>query len=82
MNKILVRVRYNTNYPESSDKKWRVLVGDTEHQVDEVETHCKTYTTTDDIVVQGREVTKYHVSCKARTVEFQTKRGKTKAILK
>jgi len=82
MNKIKVRMRYNTKYPESSDKKWRLIVGETEHLVDEVETKCKMFTTTDDVVVDGNSVTKHHFSCKARTVEFQTKRGKTKAILK
>ena len=82
MNKLPVKIRYNTNYPERSDKKWRLLVEDTEHLVDEIEARCKTFTTTDEVVVDGKPVTKYHMSCKAKAIEFQTKKGKTKAILR
>ncbi len=82
MNKLSVKIRCNTNFPEKSDKKWRLLVGETEHLVDDVEAKCKTFTTTDVVTVNGESVTKYHMSCKAKTLEFQTKKGKTKAILK
>jgi len=82
MNKLSVKIRYNTNFPERSDKKWRLLVGETEHLVDDIEAKCKTYTTTDQVVVDGKAVTKYHMSCKAKTLEFQTKKGQTKAIIK
>lgn len=81
--KIPVRIRWNTNFPEKSDKKWRVLVGDVQHLVDEVETRCKMFST-EDVVKgdDGNEVTKYHISCNAKTIEFQTKKNVTKALIK
>jgi hypothetical protein len=83
MKKFIVRVRYNTNYPATSDKKWRLLVGDVQHLVDEIELRCKAFTTTDIVKGDdGQDVTKYHISCKSKNVEFQTKKGITKAIIK
>jgi hypothetical protein len=83
MKKFIVRVRYNTNFPEKSDKKWRLLVGDAQHLVDEIEIRCKAFSSTDIVKGDdGNDVTKYHISCKAKNVEFQTKKGVTKAILK
>lgn len=82
MNKLSVKISCNSNFPEKSDKKWTLLVEETEHLVDEIEAKCKTYTTSDQIVVEGITITKQHISCKAKTIEFQTKKGQTKAILK
>lgn len=83
MKKFPVKIRYNTNYPIKSDKKWRVLVGDVQHLVDSIETRCKMFTTEDMVKGDdGTEVMKFHISCNAKAVEFQTKKGITKAILK
>lgn len=81
--KLSVKVRFNTNFPQKSSKKWRVIIDDIEHLVDELQTHCK-MVSTEDIVKdpEGNDIVKYHVSCNAKSVEFQTRKGITKAILK
>lgn len=81
-----IKIRYNTNYPERSDKKWRVIVclegSEIQHLVDEVEINCKSFTSED--VVKGDDgnlVTKYHISCKPKELIFSNKKI-VKAILK
>jgi len=81
--KINVKIRYNTNFPSKSDKKWRVLVDETQHLTDEIEVHCKLYSTVDKVIGDdGQEVTKYHVSCSAKSVSFLNKKGVITAIIK
>lgn len=78
-----VKIRFNTNYPQTSDKKWRVIVDETEHLVDAIEVLCKTFTTEDQVVAPGgQKVTKYHVSCKAKSVALVTANGNVKAKIK
>lgn len=83
MNKLHIKIRFNTNFPERSDKKWRVLVDDVQHLVDEIEVNSKLFSS-EDLVKgdDGSEVLKYHVSTFAKTIEFSTKKGQTKAIIK
>lgn len=81
-----VKIRFNTNYPKDSDKKWRVIVGDvggdTEHLVDAVEVLCKTFTTEDIVVLDGEKVLKHHISCKPKSVSLVTAKGIVKAKIK
>jgi hypothetical protein len=81
--KLSVKIRYNTNYPEKHDKKWRVLVDENHHFVDEVVINCKSFTT-EDIVKSdtGEDVLKYHLSCNPKNVSFVTRKGKLKAVIK
>ena len=75
-------IRWNTNYPARSDKKWRVLIGDVQHLVDEVEILCKTYTSENTVVGDdGKDVVKYHIACKPKEITFSNKKV-LKAILK
>lgn len=83
MNKLHIKIRFNTNFPQRSDKKWRVLVDEVQHLVDEIEIHSKLFSS-EDVVKgdDGSDVVKYHVSTLAKTIEFSTKKGVTKAIIK
>jgi hypothetical protein len=75
-------IRYNTNYPARSDKKWRVLIGEVQHLVDEVEIICKSYTSEDTVIGDdGNKVTKYHIACKPKQITFTNKKV-LKAILR
>ena len=72
-----VQIRYNTNYPKTSEKKWRILIEDVQHLVDEIEVDRPCYTS-EDIVKgdDGNDVVKFHISAKAENVLFQTKENK------
>jgi len=67
-----VKIRFNTNFPKTSNKKWRVLVDGQQHLVDEIEILCPS-NTSQDIVKgdDGQDVEKYHISCKPTSIEFQ-----------
>ncbi len=83
MSKLHIKIRFNTNFPTKSDKKWRVLVDNVQHLVDEIEVYSKLFSSEDSVIGDdGSEVIKYHVSTFAKTVEFSTKKGITKAIIK
>jgi hypothetical protein len=64
--KMDVKIRFNTS---ASDLKWRIIVDDTEHLVDEIEIKCKSFTTGD------------LLSCKAKNVSFKTKKNQKIAIV-
>jgi hypothetical protein len=76
-----IKIRFNTNYPQKSDKKWRIIVDGTEHHVDEIEIKCKSFTTTDEIEVDGQIVIRYHITCNSKNVSFVTKKNQFKAIV-
>lgn len=81
--KLSVKIRFNTNYPENNDKKWRVLVDDIQHFVDDVILDCKSFTTEDMIKSEtGDSTTKYHISCNPKNVSFISRKGKLKAVIK
>jgi hypothetical protein len=72
-----VQIRYNTNYPKTSDKKWKILINDIQHLVDEIEVDRPCYTSQD--VVKGddgADVIKFHISTQANNVLFETKQDK------
>ena len=81
--KLSAKVRFNTNFPQKSSKKWRIIIDGVEHLVDEIQSTCK-MVSTEDIVKDesGKNVFKYHISFNAKSIEFQTRKGITKAILK
>lgn len=81
--KLSVKITNNTNYPQNHDKKWRILVDENQHFVDEVVINCKSFTT-EDIVKSdtGEEVLNFHISCNPKNVSFVTRKGKLKAVIK
>jgi len=69
-----VQLRFNTNFPKTSDKKWRVLINDVQHLVDEIDVDRPCYTS-EDIVKgdDGNDVVKYHISINnVKNVLFNT----------
>lgn len=73
-----VKIRFNTNYPERSDKKWRLLVFGTEKLVDEIILKCQSYTSTDTL---ENGVIKYHISALCSQVKYEEANNQIKAIL-
>ena len=76
-----IKIRFNTTFPEKSDKKWRIIVDSIEHLVDDIEIKCKSYTTSDDIEIDGVVVIKHHITCNSKNVSFTTKKNQLKAIV-
>ena len=72
-----VKIRFNTNYPKTSTKKWRLLVKNTpesdyvQHLVDEIEIKRPSFTS-DDMVKgdDGNLVNKFHISTLAQDIVF------------
>lgn len=81
MSKMDIKIRFNTDYPVKSTLKWRLIVDGVQHLVDSIEINCKCQTTDDIIIIDGEEVEKYHVSCKAKKLSFSTKKENKKAII-
>ena len=69
------------NFPERSDNKWLVLIGEVQHLVDEVEILCKSYTSQNTIEDNGNKVVKYHIACNPKEITFSNKKL-FKAILR
>ncbi|SKA01512.1 hypothetical protein [Sediminibacterium ginsengisoli] len=63
-----VRIRFNTAYPLQSDKKWRLLVNDTEQLADHIEVAGKVFTSTEEVTGHG---IKHHISCNAASIEVE-----------
>ncbi len=66
-----VKIRFNTNYPKTSDKKWRVLVEDKQTLVDAVRIYGTCWTSQD--FVKGDDgivIEKFHISCDAYSIMF------------
>lgn len=84
MKKFEVKIRFNNLFLKDRKlPKWRVIVGNVEYQVDDVEIHSKSYTTQD--MVKGDDgvlIEKWHLSTKAKSINLITTKGVTKAILK
>jgi hypothetical protein len=76
-----VKIRFNTKYPAASDQKWRIIVDGIEHLVDDIEIKCKSFTSGDLVNVDGQDVMKWHISCKAKNVSFKTKKNKKIAVV-
>jgi len=84
MKKFDVKIRFNTLFLKDRGlPKWRVLVESVEYQVDEVEIHSKTFTTSDFVKGDdGELIEKWHITTKAKNINLVTTKGVTKAILK
>ena len=81
--KLSVKIRFNTNFPDKHDKKWRVLVDENQHFVDDVVIQCPSFTSEDVVKSdEGEDVLKYHISCNPKNVSFVTRKGKLKAVIK
>jgi hypothetical protein len=77
-----VQIRYNTNYPKSSDKKWRVLVEGTQHLVDHIEIKTNSWTSEDEVLDgEGNKIKKFHISSNCTTVKFEELQGEILALV-
>jgi hypothetical protein len=77
-----VQIRYNTNYPKSSDKKWRVLVEGTQHLVDHIEIKTDSWTSEDEMLDdKGNKIKKFHISSNCKTVKFEELNGEIRALV-
>ena len=77
-----VKVRFYTNYPKTSDKKWRIIIKETQYLVDEIKINCPSFTSEDTVTGDnGEPIVKYHVSIDAKSVEFEYKENYIKAIV-
>jgi hypothetical protein len=78
-----VKIRFNTQFlKDRTSPKWRVLVESVEYQVDDVEIHSKSYTSTDFVNIDGELIEKWHITTKAKNINLVTTKGVTKIILK
>lgn len=73
---MIVDIRFNTNYPQSSQFEWRVLEGGKETLVNAIRCNVPTYTTSTFIEGQGM---KWHMSADATDVIYTFIAGKTYA---
>jgi len=77
INDLKVQIRHNENYPKTSDKKWRIIISDVQHLVDEIQVDRPSYTSQDVVKDDnGNDVIEYHISTKAYNVLFETKQDK------
>lgn len=76
-----VKIRFNTKFPNESEYKWRIIIDDVQHLVDEIVVNCKSFTTGDLVNVDGQDVMKWHISCKAKNVSFKTKKNQKIAVV-
>lgn len=78
-----VKMRFNTNYPAKSDKKWRILINDIQYLVDEIEINCASFTSKDIVIGDdGKEVEKFHISASPNNIVFDETDSLIKAIIK
>lgn len=60
----MIKIRYNTNYPETSDKKWRLLIDGEQTLVDAISILVDSWSSVDLVKDdKGNEVMKYHICC-------------------
>lgn len=72
----LVLIRFNTNYPLKSDKKWRIIVDGTQHLVDDFVLTSYCFSSVDNVTDDnGGTIIKYHVSTNAKSVDFYNEDG-------
>lgn len=76
---MLVKIRFNTNFPSKSKYEWRLLIDEVEQLVNEIRVEIPCYTTSEFIEGHGQ---KWHISCDAKEVEVQDILNKKQAIVK
>ena len=74
-----MQIRFNTNYPEKSPHKWRLLIDGEQTLVDEVYIMVPSWTTTDKL--STGEV-KHHITVKASKLEIVETEGRKIATIK
>lgn len=75
---MIVKIRFNTNFPLKSQYEWRLIVDGVEHLVNSIRIEVPCYTTSEFIEGHGQ---KWHITCSASDVEFHQINKKT-AIVK
>ena len=79
----LAKIRYNTNFPEKSKHKWRLLWEEKQYLVDDIEIYLPSFTSEDEVVGDdGNMVNKFHITCIPNSVQFDESNGNFKAIIK
>lgn len=76
---MLVKIRFNTNFPSKSKYEWRLLIDEVEQLVNEIRVEIPCYTTSEFIEGHGQ---KWHISCDAKEVEVHDILNKKQAIVK
>lgn len=67
--KMKIQLRFNTPYPERSIYKWRLLKDGIQIAlVDDVQFDVPTYTTEDELTIDGKLIKKWHITCEATQV--------------
>ena len=75
---MVVKIRFNTNYPSKSQFEWRLILDGVEHLVNDIRVEVPCYTTSEFIEGHGQ---KWHITCDAKDVKFEDKIKKI-AIIK
>lgn len=76
---MVVKIRFNTNYPSKSQYEWRLIVEGEEQLVNSIRVEVPCFTTSEFIEGHGQ---KYHLSCDANNVEVQNILNKKQATIK
>ncbi len=69
-----ILIRFNTDYPENSNQKWRLIVDNYQLLVDEIEVKCESKTSSDWM----GNILKHHVSCDANSFTITEQEDKSK----
>lgn len=76
---MIVKIRFNTNFPSKSQYEWRLIVEGVEQLVNEIRVEIPCYTTSEFVEGHGQ---KWHISCDANEVELHDILNKKQAIIK
>lgn len=76
---MIVKIRFNTNFPSKSQYEWRLIVEGVEQLVNEIRVEVPCYTTSEFIEGHGQ---KWHISCDANEIELNDILNKKQAIIK
>lgn len=68
----MIQIRFNTNYPDKSDRKWRLLIDGQQDLVDDILILVPSRTSSEFVKGDdGQPVLKHHISCEGM-VEYNT----------
>lgn len=66
-----VLIRYNTDYPKKTNRKWRLIIEGSEILVDNISIRSgKAWTSEDEITRNGERVFKYHITVECQSIKF------------
>lgn len=80
MEYFMVKIRFNTDFPTKSDKKWRLIYLGIERLVDDIKIECSSFTSTDLVERNGEMITKYHITALCKQIKFENPE-QTKVII-